>query len=123
MTQLDVNQSHQGFAVSHLGGMVRGWFVGDFDPVVYRTPGVEVAVQHYPAGSKEAWHFHKVATEITVIVSGQAKMNGQVFGPGDIILIQPGHGTDFEAIADTVTTVVKLPSVKGDKYTQIATAS
>jgi mannose-6-phosphate isomerase-like protein (cupin superfamily) len=105
-----------GFVVSHLSQMVRGWFVGDFEPVVLRTAGVEVAVQHYPAGAHEAWHVHKIATEITVIVSGRARMNGREFGPGEIIHIQPGHGTDFEALEDTVTTVVKLPSVKGDKY-------
>lgn len=59
---------------------------------------------------------HKVATEMTVIVRGRVRMNGVEFRAGDIIVIQPGSGTDFEVIEDTVTTVVKIPSVRGDKY-------
>lgn len=114
----DSQENPPGFVTGRLSGMTRGWFVGDFDPVLLRTPEVEVAVQHYPAGSREAWHVHQVATEVTVIVSGRARMNGREFGAGEIILIQPGHGTDFEALEDTVTTVVKTPSVKGDKYLQ-----
>jgi hypothetical protein len=51
-----------------------------------------------------------------MIVSGQVKMNGRVFGAGDIVVVHPGEPTDFEALTDTTTTVVKLPSAKGDKY-------
>jgi quercetin dioxygenase-like cupin family protein len=105
-----------GFVTGRLSDMVRGWFVGDFEPSLLRTSGVEVAVQTFKAGSHEAWHIHKIATEITVIVRGRARMNGREFGEGDMILIQPGFGTDFEALEDTTTAVVKLPSVRGDKY-------
>jgi hypothetical protein len=51
-----------------------------------------------------------------MIVSGQVKMNGRVFAAGDIVVLKPGEATDFEALTDTTTTVVKLPSAKGDKY-------
>lgn len=90
--------------------------MGDFEPVMLRSPGFEVAVQEYAAGDQEPWHMHKVATEMTVIVRGRVRMNGVEFRAGDIIVIQPGSGTDFEVIEDTVTTVVKIPSVRGDKY-------
>ena len=43
-------------------------------------------------------------------------MNGRVFAAGDIVVLKPGEATDFEALTDTTTTVVKLPSAKGDKY-------
>ena len=33
--------------VHHLDDMTRGWFVGDFEPTLYRTDAVEVAVKHY----------------------------------------------------------------------------
>jgi hypothetical protein len=51
-----------------------------------------------------------------VILSGKIKRVGQVWNEGDIITLDPGEGTDFEALADTVCTVVKVPSVKGDKF-------
>jgi mannose-6-phosphate isomerase-like protein (cupin superfamily) len=105
-----------GFRVSQLSGMVRGWFVGDFAPTALRSSAFEAAVQHYKAGDREPWHVHRVATEITVIVSGRALMNGLELSAGTIVVIEPGHGTDFTALEDTVTAVVKAPSVKGDKY-------
>ena len=99
-----------------LADMVKGWFVGDFAPVAVRSPAVEVGVKEYKAGDAEAAHLHKVATELTVIVSGRAVMLGREWGPGDIVTIEPGEATAFEALTDVVTVVVKLPSVAGDKY-------
>jgi len=96
--------------------MVRGWFIGDFDPSVIRTPDFEVAVQNFSAGEKETKHVHKVATEVTVIISGECTMNGIGYSSGDIVLISPGNPNQFSAITDVVTVVVKLPSVAGDKY-------
>lgn len=99
-----------------LENMVRGWLVGNFDPAVYKTSDVEFAVQQFPAGSYEDWHFHKIATEITVIVNGQAEMNGTPYSAGDIIVIEPNEGTDFRAITDTTTAVLKIPGTLNDKY-------
>jgi len=99
-----------------LEDMVKGWFVGDFSPVAFRTPGVEVAVKSYAAGDREDKHHHKIATELTLIVSGVVRMLDQIWSAGDIVTIEPGEATVFEALTDTVTVVVKLPSVAGDKY-------
>jgi mannose-6-phosphate isomerase-like protein (cupin superfamily) len=96
--------------------MVRGWFVGNFDPTLYRTSAVEIAVRNYKADDYEEWHYHGIATEITVFVSGEAEMNGNRFGAGDIIVINPGEGTDFRALTDVVSVVVKIPGVNNDKY-------
>jgi hypothetical protein len=106
----------RGFRVFKLDAMSRGWFVGNFEPTAICCTEVEVAVQRYAIGSHEPYHEHRVATEVTVIVSGRARMNGREFAAGDIIVIEPGFGTDFTALEDTVTTVVKMPSVRGDKY-------
>ncbi len=38
-------------------------------------------------------------------------MNGRVVSAGEIVVIQPGEATGFEALEDTVTTVVKIPGV------------
>ena len=96
--------------------MFKGWFVGPFEPTVFSLNEAEVAVKRYTAGEVEASHHHKVATEITVIVSGRVEMNGTEYGPDDIIVIEPGESTDFKCLTDVITTVVKCPYVKGDKY-------
>jgi hypothetical protein len=96
--------------------MVKGWFVGDFEPCALRTASAEVAVKRYRQGEREAWHYHKVATEVTVVLDGVVEMNGVRHGAGTIVRIEPGEGTDFVAVTDVTTVVVKLPSVAGDKY-------
>lgn len=102
--------------INKLNEMFKGWFVGNFEPSLYKTDDVEVAVKIYKAGDKEGKHYHKVATEITVVVSGMVLMNGVTYNSGDVITIEPGDVTDFEALSDSVTTVVKVPCVKDDKY-------
>ena len=96
--------------------MVKGWFVGAFSPTAHATKACEVAVKQYCAGEKESAHHHKVATEVTLILSGEARMMGRTWRAGDIITLSPGETTDFEAITDTLTVVVKTPSISGDKY-------
>lgn len=99
-----------------LADMIKGWFVGHFAPTVYQTKDVEVAVKHYQAGDKEARHVHKIATEITVVVSGEVALNGQRFSAGDIISLPPNEAADFVCLTAATTVVVKVPSVPNDKY-------
>lgn len=99
-----------------LSDMKNGWFVGDFFPTIYKTKDVEVAVKSYKANDHEIAHYHKVAVEITVITKGSVKMFGQVFRENDVILVEPGDATDFLAVTDAQTVVVKIPGVLGDKY-------
>ncbi len=99
-----------------LGSMKGGWFVGDFEPNCLRSPDCEVACQSFHAGQYEPTHVHKVAREITVVVSGHACMAGQELRAGDILMLEPGEPADFKALEDTKTVVVKVPSVIGDKY-------
>ena len=99
-----------------LAEMKGGWIVGGFTPTAYSTLDCEVAVKHYKAGDKEGEHYHKIATEITCIVSGEVIMCGKRWIPGDIIVLSPGDITSFESITDAVTTVVKIPGSLNDKY-------
>ena len=99
-----------------LESMVKGWFVGNFEPSLYRTNDVEVAVKKYRAGDYEAAHFHKIATEITVVTLGKVKMNGVEYCEGDIIVMEPGETTDFETLTDAENVVVKIPGANNDKY-------
>lgn len=100
-----------------LQDMVKGWFIGDFDPSLCKTNDVEVAVKEYKAGDYEKRHYHKIATEYTVIIKGRVRMNGVEYAAGDIIVMEPNESTDFECLEDdTVNVVVKLPGASNDKY-------
>ena len=102
--------------VNKLDEMIGGWFIGNFTPSLYKTNDVEVAVKSYKAGEKEAAHYHKIATEYTVIIKGSVKMNGEEYNEGSILTIRPMESTDFHAITDVITAVVKIPGASNDKY-------
>jgi hypothetical protein len=99
-----------------LKDMVNGWFVGGFIPSVFSTDACEVAVKQYKSGDIEAAHFHRIATEITVVVSGKIRMAGREFENGDIVVLEPGEASSFEAISDAINVVVKLPGALNDKF-------
>ena len=95
---------------------VRGWLVGDFEPSLVNSKDLEVAIQFYKAGDHEPRHVHKIAREITVIAYGRVTMSGAEYVKGDIVDIPPGVPTDFIALEDCATVVIKTPSLPSDKY-------
>ena len=102
--------------VHKLADMVKGWFVGEFTPTLVSTKAVEVAVKSYKAGEYEPVHHHKIATEITVITNGSVRMNGTDYESGTIVVLEPNEASDFLALTDVTTTVVKIPGAPNDKY-------
>ncbi|MDR3548756.1 MAG: hypothetical protein P4M11_10920 [Candidatus Pacebacteria bacterium] len=99
-----------------LEDFTRGWMVGNFTPAIIKTETFEFMVRSYAAGDKEGRHIHKVADEITVVVSGAFRMNGEILRQGDAVHLLPGDAADFECIESGSTAVIKTPSVIGDKY-------
>ncbi|MBK86643.1 MAG: hypothetical protein CMC86_05545 [Flavobacteriaceae bacterium] len=96
--------------------MLGGWFIGNFEPSLFKTNDVEVAVKNYKKGDFEESHYHKIATEYTVILNGKVKMMGIEYGQGSILTIPPMEATDFLALTDVTTVVVKIPGASNDKY-------
>lgn len=101
---------------SKLEDMIGGWFIGNFEPSLLKTNDVEVAVKNYKSGDKEDKHYHKVATEYTVILKGKVRMMGIEYNEGEILTIYPNESTDFLALTDVTTVVVKVPGANNDKY-------
>lgn len=99
-----------------LEDMVGGWFVGAFTPAALPCDSAEVAVKHYVAGFVEGAHEHRIATEVTLLLTGRARMCGREIVAGDILVLPPGTISGFQALEDCTTVVVKTPSVLGDKY-------
>lgn len=106
----------EGVKLDQIATMKGGWFVGAFSPAVLTTSDVEVAVQHFPAGYCGERHYHKIATEVTLLLSGRACMAGIELKSGDILTLAPGTPTSFYALEECTTLVVKLPGALNDKY-------
>ena len=102
--------------VQRIEDFVRGWFVGNFEPTLFKTNDVEVAYKTYNAGDKESKHYHKIATEISIVTKGVVMMNGKKYYKGDIIVMEPYDVADFSVIEDAENIVVKIPGVNNDKY-------
>ena len=102
--------------IYNLSDFKGGWFVGNFHPTLFPIKEAEVAIKRYKAGDYDAKHLHKESEEITIVVSGRVSMNGEVYVENDVILIDKNEATDFIALTDAITCVVKIPSVKNDKY-------
>ena len=103
--------------VDNLNRMIKGWFIGNFEPSLLKTNDCEVAVKEYKKGDYEGKHYHKIATEFTCIINGRVKMNNIEYKSGDIIVMEPNEITDFECLEDgTKNVVVKIPGANNDKY-------
>lgn len=98
-----------------LADMRAGWVVGDFLPAAYQTRAAEVAVKTVTAGTREPLHEQLVATEITVVVSGQVLLCDRLLEAGDVLVIPPRTPAAFLALTDATLVVVKTPSSPDDK--------
>ena len=56
--------------------MKGGWFVGDFEPSVFKNPFFEVAHHQHKKGSPHQRHTHKVTVELTYIIEGELMVSG-----------------------------------------------
>jgi hypothetical protein len=93
----------------------RGWFIGDFDNAVFRTKEFEVTYQKNPRGQTPS-HIHKIVYEITLVISGSQIVNGEIFGPGEICVLEPGDISQIEYLEETEVVTIKTPSIPSDKH-------
>ena len=94
----------------------RGWFVGDFDRAVHRTKDYEVCYQTNSQDYPTDDHYHKVITEIQLVVRGCLVVNGEEFHAGEICVLEPGEEYRSYYLEPTDVVAVKFPSVPDDKY-------
>lgn len=102
--------------VSNIKSYTNGWFIGDFEPTLLKTPEFEVAHHFYPKGLKSTPHTHKESTEYNYILSGSLMASGKNLGPGDIFIYEPFDVSDVLFLEDTNLIIIKTPSIPHDKY-------
>lgn len=96
--------------------MVRGWFIGDFEPTVYKTELFEVGCLTHKKGEFKAPHYHKEAVEINLLVSGSMTIQNKILNSGDIFVLDKNEIADPIFHEDCTVVVVKVPSIANDKY-------
>lgn len=94
----------------------RGWFVGDFPGAVVHTKDFEVCYQKNAQDNPQSDHYHKVITELQLIIRGRMVINGEEFGVGDICYLEPNEEYRAVYLEETDVVAVKFPSIPTDKY-------
>ena len=102
--------------VYNIKEMLGGWFVGNFEPAAYKTKDFEVCYKVHPKGEEWETHYHKVGTEINLLVSGKMMLQGKILKSGDIFILNPYEIADPVFLEDCEVVCVKTPSAPGDKY-------
>lgn len=93
-----------------------GWFIGNFDPAIFKNPFFEVAHHHHKANTVGKPHTHKIAEEVTYIVRGSLNASGKVLKAGDMFIYHPYEISEVTFLEDTDLIVIKWPSIPNDKY-------
>lgn len=99
-----------------LSDMIKGWFVGDFEPTAFKTKNFEVGYHIYKKGQKWDKHYHKLTTEINYIIRGKMKIHGELLEEGDVFIIHPNEVVDPEYLTDCELIITRDGSFKNDKY-------
>lgn len=94
----------------------RGWFIGDFEPSIYKTKDFEVALITHYQDENCPEHTHKIATEYNLLVKGKITVNGKLVQENQIFVVLPNESTKVEFLTDCKILCIKTPSVIGDKY-------
>lgn len=113
---LTSNRKAKNLRIHSLEEMKFGWFIGNFNPSIFKTAEFEVGIKKFSKGQKEVSHFQKVATEWTCVISGRIRLGQHTFTENQIIEIKPFEELDFEALTDCILVVVKSPSIPEDKF-------
>jgi len=100
----------------NLKNMIKGWFIGNFEPTILKTDLFEIAIKKYKAGDEEIEHYHKIAKEFTIIISGIVSFNNKKYHEDDIIIIEQNEKVKFKSITNSKTLVIKIPSCVNDKF-------
>jgi hypothetical protein len=102
--------------ISKIDDYVRGWYVGNFQPSCYQTSQFEVGLNVHKKDEKWPMHFHKISTEINLLLEGEMIVNNKKLNSGDIFILEPNEVADPVFLTDCKIIVIKTPSVSNDKY-------
>jgi len=93
-----------------------GWFVGDFEPSIFKNPFFEIAHHKHTTGQETFPHYHAVTNELNYIVDGELMVSGNHFKSGDMWIYEPNEVSDVEFLTDVNLIVIRWPSIPSDKY-------
>ena len=101
--------------VANIKDFVNGWFVGDFEPSIFKTKDFEVSVKSHKKGEETLPHYHSSSDEINLIINGRLCVNGQNLKKGNFFIYERNDVSDVEFLTDALLLIVRIPSAPNDK--------
>lgn len=102
--------------ITRIEDYTRGWLIGDFTPSLLRTKDFEVGILRHK--KDEVWpkHYHRLADEYNILISGKMTINSSEINEGDVFHIEKNEISEPKFLTDCIVLVIKVPSAIGDKY-------
>jgi dTDP-glucose pyrophosphorylase len=98
-----------------LEDMFRGWFLGNFEPSVFKHAGVEIGYLFHKKGEKWPTHYHSNIVEVNLLIEGKMIINDIEINKNQIFVIDKKVLACPIFLEDCRIICVKLPSMVGDK--------
>lgn len=101
--------------VYNIDDMVRGWFIGNFEPSVFNTSDVEVGFKTHKKNEQYEMHYQTKVTEINLLIRGKMIMHDKELKARDIFILYPYEISDQQFLEDCEIVCIKLPGITNDK--------
>jgi translation initiation factor IF-1 len=102
--------------VDRIENFLNGWFVGSFTPTTYDTTKFEVAYKKHKKDEIYDCHYHKVGTEINLLIRGKMSIQDVELNDGDIFILQPYEISNPVFFSDCEVLVIRNISGIKDKF-------
>lgn len=102
--------------VDRMDRMIRGWFIGNFEPTILKTPDFEVGYLRHAKGEQWDAHYHVHSIEYNYLIRGSMIIQGKLLKAGDLFVLDKGEVADPEFLEDCELICVKVPSIPSDKH-------
>lgn len=97
-----------------------GWFIGNFEPALVKTKDFEIAIHRHQAKTRGDNHIHKIATEYNFVIDGEVCLDSHItLRQNSYWVTEPNQSIEVSFREYTTLLVIKIPSVPGDKYTNL----
>ncbi len=101
--------------VVNLSSMLRGWFIGNFEPSVLKTNFLEVGVVTHKKGEEWREHYHTSSIEYNLLLDGIMTVNGTPINKNDIFIIDKNESSSPMFLTDCRILVIRIPDIRNDK--------
>lgn len=102
--------------IHKISDFIGGWFIGNFEPSVYKNENFEAGYKVHPKGDIWPKHYHKDSLEINYLIRGKMVIQGREINSGEVFILNPGEIADPEFLEECEVFIIKTPSIPGDKF-------